>query len=110
MSEFLRKFLIKFHVMFPILLIVLPLILPLYILKYVFYFPILFPIIWLKYDGCPITHMEKIDNKDTNDSTASFSLRLLKPIFGELSDTQVEHISTIVLIKSVIISVIRFMQ
>jgi hypothetical protein len=54
--------------------------------------------------------MEKIDNKDTNDSTVSFSHRLLKPIFGELSDTQVEHISTIVLIKSVIISVIRFMQ
>ena len=54
--------------------------------------------------------MEKIDNKDTNDSTVSFSRRLLKSIFGELSDTQVEHISTIVLIKSVIISVIRFMQ
>lgn len=107
MNEFLRKFLIKFHVLLPILLIVLPLILPLYILKYVFYFPILFPIIWLKYDGCPITHMENIDNKD---STPSFTQRLLKPIFGELSDTQAEHISTIILIKSVIISVLRFMQ
>lgn len=108
MNDFLRKFLIKFHVVIPIILIVLPLTLPVYILRYIFYLPILLPVIWLKYGGCPITHLEKVDNKDTKDSTGSFTQRLLKPMLGELSDTQTEHISTIHLLLSVIISAIRF--
>lgn len=110
MNDLLRKFLIKIHISIPISLIVLPLILPKKILKYTFFIPIFMPLVWLKYNGCPISNLEKKHIKGVDNSDHKFIKKLLNPILGELTDIQVEHICTVVLMLSIIISTIRLMK